>query len=224
MINIPPKTESKFIKKILPLFIDAKKFLDIGAADGWYTFLAAKSMPSDSIIYGFEPIEFIFDKYKNMYVDSWEEKEWYKNKTFILNQKVVTNKNVENVTFYKPKGKSGNINLSAVSHNTSYDKFDLPATCIDDLITQTDKNCFIKIDVEGHELDVLKGGEEYFTNCENSIIFLELHVEYLYNQGIEPSEVIEYLTNKNYSYELIAYEEYRQGREHNFLEWYIFKK
>ena len=224
MLKIPPKTEENLIKDVIKLLKNSKKFLDIGAADGWYTFLAAKAMPPKSTIYGFEPVDFIFDKYKNLFVDSWKNEEWYLDKDFVLKQEVVTNKEINSVTFYKPSGKSGNVSLSAVKHVGKHDKCIVLATCIDNILEKEETDCLVKIDVEGHELDVLKGGEEYFTNSKNSSIFLELHVEYLINQKINPEDVLSFLTDRGYSCEKIAFEGPRSNKSCNFLEWYIFKK
>lgn len=224
MIKLPPKTEGQILNDVLKLFVNTKKFVDIGAADGWYTFLAAKAMPPESTIYGFEPVGFIFDKYKNTFVDSWKEQQWYLNKTFILKQEVVTSKEVDSVTFYKPQGKSGNISLSAVQHDGPHEESIIPATCIDNILQKDDTDCFIKIDVEGHEFDVLKGGEQYFTNCQNSTVLLEMHTQYLINQKIEPNDVLNFLKDRGYSCKRLAFECCNDRPDHNFLEWYVFKK
>ena len=224
MIEIPPKTEENLIEEVIKVLKNSKKFLDIGAADGWYTFLAAKAMPPNSIIYGFEPVGFIFDKYKNLFVDSWKNEEWYLDKKFVLKQEVVTNKGIDDVTFYKPHGKSGNTSLTAVEHIGNHDEFTIPATCIDNILEKNETDCLVKIDVEGHEFDVLKGGENYFTNSKNNFVFLELHLEYLINQKINPDDVLNFLIDRGYSCKKIASESPRRNKNCNFLEWYIFKK
>jgi hypothetical protein len=56
----------------------------------------------------------------------------------------------------------------------------------------------IKVDVEGYEFFVLKGGENYLSKFRPTI-FLELHHEMLRNLNLSSSDVISFLTSLNYT-------------------------
>lgn len=70
---------------------------------------------------------------------------------------------------------------------------------IDDLFDDVD---FIKIDVEGAELDVLKGGERLLVECR-PILLLELRADTLAMAGRSAAHVTSYL--KNLGYEVSGY-------------------
>ena len=58
---------------------------------------------------------------------------------------------------------------------------------------------FIKLDVDGHELDILKSGEK-FLKKKNPVIFIEI-APYLYPEfGYECSELITYIKKLKYSF------------------------
>ena len=58
---------------------------------------------------------------------------------------------------------------------------------------------FIKLDVDGHELDVLKSGEK-FLKTKKPVIFIEI-APYLYPEfNYKCSELISYIKNLKYSY------------------------
>jgi FkbM family methyltransferase len=61
----------------------------------------------------------------------------------------------------------------------------------------------LKIDVEGFELEVLRGGSRLLREC-HPLVFLELHLDTIEKRGGEPAAVIEELTEAGYS-------EYRIG-------------
>ena len=58
---------------------------------------------------------------------------------------------------------------------------------------------FIKIDVDGHELDVLKSGEKFLAK-EKPVIFIEI-APYLYPEfGYSYEELIKFIINLNYNF------------------------
>ena len=218
-LKIPDVCEQNILDKVIPYFDNKSCFIDIGASDGWYTYLASKHMPANSKVIGFEPIDFVFEHYSE-YVTSWRNQDWYKNKEIKLVNKVVTDKGIDEIDIYKTKAFSGNVNPKASGiADTNENKTKVQATNIDDILTPEQENVFIKIDVEGHELSVLKGGIEYFTNCKKSTVLLELHCRYLENIDIKPNTVIEFLTSRGYKENLL------DGSSNSLnLKWYILEK
>jgi hypothetical protein len=63
--------------------------------------------------------------------------------------------------------------------------------------------CLIKIDVEGAEWDVLKGAEQTLRQYQPRLC-LSLHPIALAKLGVTPETVLEWLTQRGYSYEVIA--------------------
>ena len=219
-LKIPDVCEKNILDKVIPYFDNKSCFIDVGASDGWYTYLASKHMPPNSKVIGFEPIDFVFEHYSE-YVTSWRNQDWYKNKEIKLVNKVVTDKNIDEIYIYKSKAHSGTVDRKAWDEepNNNETKTKVQATNIDDILTSEQQNVFIKIDVEGHELSVLKGGIDYFTNCSKSTVLIELHCKYLNNIGIAPDTVIEFLTSRGYEQKLLD-----SSSNSLELKWYILEK
>jgi FkbM family methyltransferase len=67
----------------------------------------------------------------------------------------------------------------------------------------SDKNiALIKLDVEGHELQVLEGGEELITKYHVPFIVLELSPYYLKEVGSEPLKLVKFLVENGYKISL----------------------
>ena len=226
-LKIPQKCEEQILDKVLPYFKEKDKFLDIGSSDGWYTFCAAKILPAGSEIIGFEPVPWIYEKYKNLYISSWKEEEWYKNKKIECHNKVVSNLSGELIKFYKFNGHSGVVDPALLNYSESHlsrcESWEILTTKLDDYYCEEDKNSniLVKIDVEGHEFEVVLGGEKYFSNCKNCTVFLELHRTYIENKKGNPEDVLSFFEN-------LGYEKIKLGAHGTpgncHLEWYIFEK
>tara|TARA_B100001123_G_scaffold74689_3_gene84236 strand:+ start:42325 stop:42972 length:648 start_codon:yes stop_codon:yes gene_type:complete len=210
--------EPEILPKVIPYFKNRSKFVDVGASDGWYTYVAAKEMPSGSTIIGFEPVPWIFDKYKNHYVASWAPEDWFKNKTIHCYNQVVSDQSGIDTKFYKTKNHSGVMDplLLLKKPEAFEESWDIPTTKLDDFLDPSEKGVLIKIDVEGGEDKVIKGGNYYFSNCVECYVFLELHNSYLLNKGVPPQTVVKYFTDR-------GYEKIKLGG-HGRIEWYIFRK
>ena len=70
----------------------------------------------------------------------------------------------------------------------------------------SDKNiALIKIDVEGHELEVLEGGIEFITKFQIPFIVLEFSPTYLIEVDSEPKKLIETFTQNGYKISLLGF-------------------
>ena len=217
-IKIPPKCEDFILPKVKPYFKGKNTFLDIGSSDGWYTYVAATIMDEGSRIIGFEPVPWIFEKYQNLFVSSWSEEEWYKNKKIECHNKVVSRESGETVRIYKFHGHSGVVNPSALSYseNTQHEHWDISTVKIDDFLDDNDTDVLVKIDVEGHELEVIHGGREYFSNCSRCTVFLELHSDFIRKQQQDPGEALSFFEDLGYTRTDLG--------SHGGLGWYIFER
>jgi len=103
-----------------------------------------------------------------------------------------------NLTFYTNKNKKENVGGSIYKENTPFyddcDSTTYPVLPLDSFNRQFD---FIKMDVQGAELDIIKGGIKTIVEAE----FLQLELSILkYNEGAPLiSEVISYLHNIDFS-------------------------
>ncbi|WP_075522755.1 FkbM family methyltransferase [Candidatus Pelagibacter communis] len=188
-----------FEKKILKLEKILKKqsnfcFLDIGANIGSVSLPLAKSFKNCKI-FAIEPTDYAFRKLeKNLSLNSDIKARVDLNQVFISNQK-------------KPKKvwSSWNLNDKDDVHKTHKGKLmevrENSYIALNDFINMKgiEKVDFIKIDVDGYELDVLKSGFEYLKE-NKPIIFIEI-APYLYPEfGYNVSELIGYIKNIGYDF------------------------
>jgi len=133
-------------------------FYDIGANNGAYTVLAASL---DSKVIAIEPVSDTIECLReNVKVNNLTE-------SVKIIRKAVgkENKTVRITTIYDCKNKL----LRDSDYDQTYEEVEL--VTLDSLHADSTKNCVCKIDVEGFELDVLKGAKEFLThNCDVVII------------------------------------------------------
>jgi len=67
---------------------------------------------------------------------------------------------------------------------------DFRVTTIDDIDLSNNRSLFIKIDVEGAELSVIKGAEKSIASAENIIILFEAHPKQVKRTNVDPTEII----------------------------------
>lgn len=182
------------LKKILPKKDKPLTFIDIGANIGSVSLVMAK-MFNDLKIFAIEPTNYAFKKL----TDNLNLNEDLKNKIhlrqlFISNQK-------------KPKSvwSSWNFEKSNEKHQKHSGtlkeiKQDSFLKLDDFLKVENLKDVdFIKLDVDGYELDVLNSGEEFFKN-NRPIIFIEI-APYLYPEfGYTVYELINFMKKFNYDF------------------------
>ena len=60
----------------------------------------------------------------------------------------------------------------------------------------------MKIDVEGHELNVLEGGKEYITKMHIPFVVLEFSPSYLKEVGSEPKDLAQFFVDNGYKISL----------------------
>ena len=140
-------------------------FIDIGANCGYYSIFIAKNI-SDITIESYEPNKEAFFKFKK----TLEINPVLKEKINIYNFGLSVEKRELKMQSMVKHGYS-QTGGSAVIENISYENFDVYDAQFeigDKIINQNKNTIAIKIDVEGHELNVLKGLKNIITN--NKII------------------------------------------------------
>ena len=170
-------------------FIDLAKnklcFLDVGASRGVYSSIFSKINPN-GIAYAFEgsaqscfAIKELAEK--NSISDQIKVKECmvgdHIGKSFFSLENCGYVQIIENETLKKVE-----------KHIITLDSFCLENNLSPDII---------KIDVEGYELEVIKGSQ-FIIEQISPVILLELHLSYLDKRGIFPEEVLRCLSDNNY--------------------------
>src|SRR5262249_31448760 len=85
------------------------------------------------------------------------------------------------------------------SHHGSAELTRLPAVTLDQLVRDhAVRPSHVKIDVEGFEMDVLRGGQELLSADPQPLVFLELHNHIIRERGEDPAVVLGLLTARGY--------------------------
>ena len=161
---------------------DGMTVVDIGAGIGYYTLLAAKRVGDEGLVLSFEPDSFRFRiLQKNARVNNWQNVRLFK---IALSDKNERRKMKRGVGF-TPKGIGGKVTVKVAT--------------LDSFLGSAD---VIKIDVEGAELEVLRGMEKILVEGKAKII-CEVHPQKICSLGHQISEITELLERYNYSIYLI---------------------
>ena len=138
--------------------------------------------------YGFEPIPILYNQLKNKYKN--------KNKATILSDAL--SDTVGNSTFQFVKNAPAYSGLKKRKYdieNPEIEEIDVTLNTLDQALPKDLKLDFIKIDVEGGEFGVLKGGKELLTKNKPTIVFeCGLGASNFYDT--KPTEVFNYLSNE----------------------------
>jgi FkbM family methyltransferase len=163
---------------------------DIGSNMGFYTIWMSRSLGELGEIHSFEPDTKNFNRLsQNILINQF-------NGQFIPNKYAVSSKNG---TMKMTIGFDGENHL--VDSNFGGVSSLVNVVCLDEYCNQHDisKIDFIKIDVEGFELDVLKGGINLLTQKNIDVIQLELNGT-LINSGTTKQELISFVESIGYQF------------------------
>jgi hypothetical protein len=75
---------------------------------------------------------------------------------------------------------------------------------LDDYFSPGERVDFVKIDVQGHELSVLKGAERILRENRGIKLLLEFWPHGLAQAGVKPAEFLDYLTSSGLSYRMVG--------------------
>lgn len=181
--------EDQDSKMIIKLAKNCKIIFDIGANIGWYSIQFA--LYESKIIYAFEPVKSIFQKLEqNIKLNAL-------NNIYSFNVGL-SDKNMEAEIYYDPN-LTGASSLKGLNKNY-IEKIKCNFLKLDDFLYENSvsKVDFLKIDVEGNELNVIKGG----LNCIKSnkpILFLELLRKWAKEFNYHPNDVLKILDEIGYN-------------------------
>ncbi|MGW8121233.1 FkbM family methyltransferase [Roseivirga echinicomitans] len=184
------RSEKESIQYLLEHDLEGTTTLDIGANKGVYTYWMSRKVGANGKVFSFEP-------QPELGIFLNEVKESFKLKNITVVNKGLSSQPGE-MNLYRRKVGDGRAMIES-EHNKLFDpsgleKVTVQVATLDDYLK--DKNIsklsFIKCDVEGHELEVFKGGKETLIKHKPIILFECHHEEVL--QG----EVFRFLEELGY--------------------------
>lgn len=180
------KYEADEMRIALSLIKNGDCCLDIGANFGIYSRAIAKKYP-DCVIHAFEPIP---DTYRILV-----------NNTFLLHNiyahNVALTDSVEKATFFYNKEEPGAASMRNIRETDKAEKVTVKTQTLDISAQFLDKVDFIKCDVEGAELLVLKGGLKTIKK-HKPVILMEMLRKWSAKFGYHPNDIIKLLGDIGY--------------------------
>ena len=183
-----------FIKRVYERFYELRKgdlVIDVGANVGMFTVKASMSVGEEGKVIAIEPVEENFELLK-------KNVELHKLANVRIIRKALGRKRGKAVMLKSLL--SGTHQLKSVCKNSEFpiEEMEIEVDSLDNICKELNVNRidFLKIDVEGAELDVLKGAEESLKFTKN--IAMELHYE-----G-EGEEVRRFLEERGFTVKIVG--------------------
>lgn len=162
--------------------------LDVGTNIGEVILNIAKNN-NRGVVYGFEPVDYNFQKLEiNISMNSF-------NNIFI--NKVALSDKRETLFYTEKKGHSGGISMCKEEVKSTYKTIN--AITLDEFVKEKniDKIDFIKVDIEGFEMNFLLGGKETIKRLKPKL-FIEIDEFKLIQQKSSPEKLIEEIRSLGY--------------------------
>jgi FkbM family methyltransferase len=179
----------RFVRRVLQLGDNA---FDIGACFGWYSLLFGSIVGAKGQVHAFEPIPETFRKLQaNLELNG---------ATRVKANQSALGAIVETKTMYLPDiGSSGSLALHHFLR--SYQEVEVQITTLDDYLLGQGINqvSYIKADVEGGELDILRGAQNVLDAPVGPIWQLEVQRDSTRRFGYEPEDLFRMM--KAYKYD-----------------------
>lgn len=182
----------KFLKK-------GNTFIDIGANQGEYALWAARKTTASGKVLAFEPMDEIFSQLKvNISLNPS-----YKNTIEAI--QLGLSDNPGEINLYGKEGSNEGVNtiFPSPEHTFLIQKIELDT--LDNQLEKLQPSWvdLIKIDVEGAELQVLKGATKSISKFKPSLI-IEINKEACQSAGYEADEILEFLKGYGYAFKQIG--------------------
>ena len=173
--------------------LDVKIIIDIGSNKGQFILLTEKLLNCKKI-YSFEPIKELIEKQKKFFFYR-DNINFY---NFALGQKTEKKK----YFLIKRKDSSSFLKINENINNADYlieNEINVNIHCLDNIINNQDLSdtTLVKIDVQGYELEVLKGSLRILKKIK--FILIEVSENEIYKNQALSSDIINFLKQKNFS-------------------------
>lgn len=195
------------LKKYLPL---GGVFLDVGANIGYHSLFVATLLGEKVQVYSFEPQQSIYGQF----LDSINKNNLKNIKVF----NVALSDHPGDETLYIREENSGGSTLLSLPEMESFhvdSTMKVKLVTLDSYINEWDRVDLIKIDVEGYEYEVFKGGERIIDTYRPVIIMEFSPVFYTQDYEKKPEELVQFLTKKGYIFFNM------QGEKLNLNDWLL---
>tara|TARA_R110000803_G_scaffold58377_3_gene116560 strand:- start:1 stop:696 length:696 start_codon:yes stop_codon:yes gene_type:complete len=188
--------EKKISHKIFTDCKDGQLAIDIGANIGIHTVSMLDGVKGGSVI-AFEPQEDLSKcLIKTLSGIS---------NNYLISTNLVSNKN-ENKLFYSDGSGRSRIPIEGDRYVKNWNKTYIQSTTLDDFLLKNNQElplCLIKIDVEGHEFEVLEGAKNTINKYE-PIIYIEV-----WNKKGDLNKLVEWCTTNGYNMDKLTPNDYR---------------
>jgi FkbM family methyltransferase len=191
-------------------------FVDIGSNIGLYSLIASDKVGKNGKVYAFEPTPETYQRLRNnILVNKFDNIVSYK--------KAVSNKTGIEQFSISLDGYDAWNSLGKPSEGKIIEKITIDTISLDDFfqmnnITNID---LIKIDVEGWEVNVLRGGENYFRSTKSAALIIEFTDINLLNAGFCAYDLFSIL--KDFGYQLFSFDAKNKSfNSHKFQESYPY--
>ncbi len=168
--------------------------IDVGANVGQFSKLIREALP-DTPIYAFEPIRECYDALQKTFAND----KFYTSYKIALGSHVSEEKMFKND--YLPSSSllaNTHTNNTLFPHTRQVLQETVQMTCLDELNIPLEKNVLLKLDVQGYEMEVLKGGMK--TLQESLIIITEVSFVELYKKQPLFNDLYQFLHSQGFSY------------------------
>ena len=179
---------SQFIKR-------GHTVIDCGANNGQYTNFFRALVGKEGFVHAFEPVPETFTELQKCTKEYWHFKNYTTNMVGLY-------KECSNLIAYIPNSISGHASISnhkEVWNSDSIEEISIQLTTLDSYILnyELEEINFLKIDIEGAELDALRGGEKTLLSHKPTL-HLEVNSQLLKNYNQKPRELIKFLKPLGY--------------------------
>lgn len=162
--------------------------LDIGANYGWYTTLFASVVKGQGQVHSFEPVPVTFAELKRNH-------ELMGSPANVKINNVALGDEPGTITMNFFEGEPTGHASIATKGATPSDSFECPMITLDSYLAENKigKVDFVKVDIEGAELMMLKGATRLFTGEKLPIILMEMALAQSANFGYVPNDLIQFI-------------------------------
>jgi FkbM family methyltransferase len=157
-------------------------FVDVGANQGIFTAIASRSVNSSTTIFSIEPQPQLADCIERTLNASRLDK-WKVFRTAVSDKSGV-------MELVVPGENQGEAHLAGRGPTTGASVIKTSVVLLDDLLSsiKDDQGVVVKMDVEGGELDALRGGKEFFKRCLPTLI-MELNPDAMDRSGYSIEDI-----------------------------------
>ena len=162
-------------------------FVDVGANFGYFSCLLGTKIGNTGSgqIYSFEPAPHLYNLLRKNVQINWSMSPIH------LHEAACSDGSLNEVSLYIPEDGAANSSMSVMDINSQVKEHKVKCVALDDAIPSNIDVDLIKIDVEGHELDVLKGAKNTISRSKNITIVIEWSIDQMNSAGHKPSDLYE---------------------------------